>query len=183
MQIANSDRNAQSMASAHVSRLMSQLYQELRQLASRALRGERCDHTLQTTELVHEAYLRLVDQRNVLAMDPVHFRAATANVIRRILVDHARSRKTQRRGGGTQVLPLDELVMQVERRGFTLPDLDEALRRLASLDRRKARVIELRFFAGLTVEEVADVLCVHRGTVERDWTFSKSWLRSELFDG
>ncbi len=173
---------SETQKSTSVSRLMSQLYQELRNLASRSMRQERQGHTLQTTELVHEAYLRLADQGNICEMDPVHFRAATANTMRRILVDYARSRNSQRRGGGAAVLPLDELVIKVAKRGFTLPALDEALERLAELDPRKSRVIELRFFAGLTVDEVAKVLCVHRCTVERDWTFARSWLRSQLFD-
>ncbi len=168
--------------SNHVARLMVQLYQELRCLASRSLRCERSNHTLQTTELVHEAYLRLADQRNVSAMDPIHFRAATATVMRRILVDYARARQSRKRGGGISVLPLDAIVTQVEQRGFTLPALDEALELLAALDSRKCQVIELRFFAGLTIDEVAQTLCVHRCTIERDWTFARSWLRSKLFE-
>ena len=168
--------------SANVATLMSQMYQELRHLASRSLRRERPDHTLQTTELVHEAYLRLASQHNVSTMDAPDFRAAVANVMRRILVDHARSRMTQRRGGGATILPLDALVAQAEQRGFTLPALDDALERLARLDARKSQVVELRFFGGLTVDEVSKVLRVRPCTVQRDWVFAKAWLRGELFD-
>jgi len=172
----------QATANDAVAKIMAEMYEELRHLASRSLCREHSNRTLQTTELVHEAYLRLANQRNVTTMDAPHFRAAVANVMRRILVDHARSRLTQRRGGGAPILPLDTLVAQVERRGFTLPALDEALERLAHLDHRKSRVIELRFFGGLSVEEVSSVLCVRRRTVERDWTFAKAWLRNELYD-
>ncbi len=162
-------------------RLMPLVYDELRRLAQRFLRRERADHTLQPTALVNEAYLRLVDQSRVEWQDRAHFYGVAAQVMRRILIDHARAHASEKRGGGSGPrLSLDEALLQPEERAAELLALDEALKLLHETDERKGRVVELRFFGGLSVKETAEVLGVHTATVERDWVVAKAWLYREL---
>lgn len=163
-----------------LSRLMPVVHAELRRLARRAMRGERENHTLQTTALVNEAYLRLVDLRGVTWNDRSHFFAMSARLMRRILVDHARARRFQKRGGGVSPVPLDEGLVVAPAPGADLVALDEALRALAAVDERKGRVVEMRFFGGMSVEETAAALGVSPETVARDWRFAKSWLLRAL---
>jgi RNA polymerase sigma factor (TIGR02999 family) len=145
--------------------------------------GERVDHSLQATALVNEAYLRLVDAKNVAWHDRAHFLAVAARVMRRILVDHARARRAQKRGGPAERVTLDEAltVGNDERQDYVA--LDDALNALAAFDERKGRVIELRFFGGLTVDETAAVLNVSPDTVTRDWWLAKAWLQREMRTG
>jgi RNA polymerase sigma factor (TIGR02999 family) len=153
---------------------------ELRRLARHYMRGEREGHLLQTTALVNEAYLRLIDQNGTKWQNRAHFFGIAARLMRRILVDHARAEQREKRGGHARPVPLS----QAEGVGVTtageLIALDEALERLAALDERKARVVELRYFGGLSVEETAEVLHVSPVTVMRDWGFARSWLRREI---
>ena len=160
-------------------RLMPVVHAELRRLARREMRRERDGHTLQTTALVNEAYLRLIDVSGVTWNDRVHFFAMSARLMRRILVDHARARRYQKRGGGAQAVPFDEALVIDEPRG-DLVALDDALSSLATLDARKGQVVELRFFGGLSNEETAAALGVSEGTVRRDWRLAKAWLLNEL---
>lgn len=157
--------------------LITRLYEDVRRLASSCRRRESSDLTLETSDLVHEAYLRLANQQNVEAMDEVSFRAAVANVIRRVLVDHARAKLTKKRGQRPRQVSLDLLVHAAETRGTRLAELDEALSRLASLHEQTSRIVELRFFGGLTVDEVSEIMQLSRRTVERGWTFAKAWKR------
>jgi len=161
-------------------RLMPLVYTELRRLARDYLRRERSDHTLQPTALVHEAYLRLVDQTRLTWQNRAHFYGVAAQLMRRILVDHARTHGAQKRGGPTPKLSLDEARFSPEDRPADLLALDEALKALAETDERKARVVELRFFGGLNMEETAEVLQVSEKTVRRDWQMAKLWLHREL---
>ncbi len=163
--------------------LVSAAYDELRKIASRRLRKENPGHTLQTTDLVHEAYLKLVNQRQANWQNRAQFFGVAAEIMRRILVDHARARLSQKRGGGQRPLPLDEALVFSEERSEELLDLDEALQRLENEDRRASRVIELRFFAGLSVKEAAEVMNVSATTVRRDWKYGRAWLRAELAEG
>jgi RNA polymerase sigma factor (TIGR02999 family) len=160
--------------------LMPLVYEELRRLAHRHLGRERAGHTLQTTALVHEAYLRLVDQKEVRWQNRTHFFAVAAQMMRRILVDYARSRRFAKRGGGAQQVSLDEAMVVANERAADVVALDEALNALAEFDERKSRMVELRFFGGLSIEETAEVLKVSPGTVMRDWTLTKAWLQREL---
>jgi RNA polymerase sigma factor (TIGR02999 family) len=160
--------------------LMPLVYEELRRLAHRHLGRERAGHTLQTTALVHEAYLRLVDQKEVRWQNRTHFFAVAAQMMRRILVDYARSRRFAKRGGGAQQVSLDEAMVVSNERAADVVALDEALNALAEFDERKSRMVELRFFGGLSIEETAEVLKVSPGTVMRDWTLTKAWLQREL---
>ncbi len=160
--------------------LLPLVYEELRGLADAYLRQERAGHTLQPTALVHEAYLRLIDQTRVRWQDRTHFFAVAATSMRRILINHARDRNRQKRGGGAKRVDLSDLSEGREMSDATLLDLDESLNRLESLDKRKARVVELRFFAGLTVPQTADLLGSSPATVKRDWEFARAWLLSEL---
>lgn len=153
---------------------------ELRRRAHRYMRGERAGHTLQTTALVNEAYLRLVDSKNVRWQNRAHFFAVSAQLMRRILVDFARSRGYRKRGGGAQHVELDEAAVVADDRGAEMVELDEALKALAELDVRQARVVELRYFGGLSDAELAEVLNVSVGTVRRDWTLARAWLNREL---
>lgn len=165
-------------------RLMSVVYDELRALAQSCLQRERPDHTLQATALVHEAYLRLVDQTRVEWQGRAHFFAIAAEVIRRVLVDHARSHRALKRGGAAQRLTLFESAVLGEGPdGVELLTLDEALRELATHSERQARVVELRFFGGLSVEETAAVLDVSPRTVKDDWRFARALLRRRLGEG
>ena len=156
------------------------VYDELRRLAGRYLRRERSEHTLQSTALVHEAYLRLVDQRNVRWQNRAQFFGLAAELIRRILVDHARARQASKRGGSVYKLTLDEALDASAPRDLDLVHLDDAMKTLAEMDPQQARVVELRFFAGLTIEETSEVLGVSPATVKRDWMVAKAWLRREL---
>jgi len=156
------------------------VYRELRKIAHRYMRGQRPDHTLQTTALVNEAYLKLIDSRQVNWQNRAHFFAVSAQLMRRILVDYARSRGYQKRGGGAQPISLDEACTASQERGRNVLALDDALTALAKLDPRKSRVVELRFFGGLSLEETAEVLEVCPDTVLRDWRMAKAWLGREL---
>lgn len=156
---------------------------ELHRLASRYMRRENPGHTLQTSALVNEAYLKLVDQRQVEWQSRAHFFAIAAQLMRRILLDHAKTRARQKRGGGVRHVSLQESCAVTNEKSEELIALDDALRRLAMIDERKSRVVELRYFGGLSVEETAEVLQVSMVTVMRDWSFAKSWLRREMENG
>ena len=156
------------------------VYEELRRLAHRYMGGERAAHTLQTTALVNEAYLRLIDGKQVNWQNRVHFFAVSARLMRRILVDWARSRQSQKRGDQPQRVTLDEALVISRGRGEDLVALDEAMKALAEVDPRKSQVVEMRFFGGLSVEETAEVLEVSPDTVLRDWRLAKLWLLREL---
>ncbi len=160
--------------------LMPLVYGELRKVAARHLRGQRAGHTLQTTALVNEAYLRLIDASQVKWQDRAHFFAVAAHFMRRILVDFARSRNYQKRGGGAQQVSLAEALAIEPERGADLLALDEALTRLQALNERQAQVVELRYFGGLSEEESAEALKVSVRTVRRDWNFARVWLHREL---
>jgi RNA polymerase sigma factor (TIGR02999 family) len=160
--------------------LMPLIYAELRTLAQRQMQRERSGHTLQATALVHEAYLRLIDQRQVHWQNRAQFFAVAAQVMRRIVVDYARRRRRVKRGGGATHLSLDEAALIVPVQAPQVLALDEALCRLAALDERKSRVVEMRYFGGLSVEEVAVVVGVSENTVISDWALAKAWLRREL---
>lgn len=161
-------------------RLIPIVYEELRRQATRYLRRERPGHTLQTTALIHEAYIRLIDQKSVRWQNRAHFFAISAQLMRRILVDHARSRQAAKRGGSDIKLPLEEAMIVSQGREVNLVALDEALERLAVIDPQQSRVVELRFFSGLSVEETAEVLGVSPRTITRDWNVAKAWLRREI---
>ena len=165
---------------AALDQLMPVVYSELRHLAQHYLRGERQDHSLQTTALVNEAYLRLIDVSQVRWQDRAHFFAMSARLMRRILVDHARSRDAKKRGGAAFHASLDEALTVSSERGSDLVALDDALKALAAVDERKARVVEMRFFGGLSVEQSAHALGVSVETVMRDWKVAKAWLLREL---
>lgn len=160
--------------------LVPLIYQELHRLARRYIHMERPGHTLQTTALVNEAYLQLVKQRGSDWQGRSHFFAASAQAMRHILVDMARSRKRQRRGGEYTKLSLEDVVVFTPERASELVALDEALEALAKLDERKSRIVEMRYFAGLTIDETAEVLKLSHATVEREWQRAKAWLSVEL---
>jgi RNA polymerase sigma factor (TIGR02999 family) len=160
--------------------LMPVLYQELKKLANRYLRDERQGHTLQPTALIHEAYIRLIDQGVPDWQSRSHFFGVAARLMRQILVDHARARNAARRGGGQQKISLDDTPVFSDENAGDLIALDDALNKLASFDERKCRVIELRAFAGLSVEETAQALGVSAATVKREIRLAKAWLRREL---
>jgi RNA polymerase sigma-70 factor (ECF subfamily) len=161
-------------------RLLPIVYEELRRMAQRQMRQERTGHTLQATALVHEAYLKLVDQRRVSWRNRAHFFGVAAKMMRRILVDHARSHATEKRGGDWERLSLDEAPMIAVDAVVDLVGLDGALDRLAVLDEQQAKVVELRYFGGLTIDETAEVLHISPATVSREWTVAKAWLFGEL---
>ena len=156
------------------------VYSELRRLAKAQLRRERPDQSLQSAELVHEAYLRLVHQERARWNDRAHFFAVCANIMRRILVDHARAKHRAKRGGGAATLALNEALDVAKIRNFDLIALDDALDTLGHLDQQQARIVELRFFAGLSIEETAEVLNISKATVNRDWVAARAWLIREL---
>jgi RNA polymerase sigma factor (TIGR02999 family) len=160
--------------------LVPLVYHEMHRLAQRYMSQERSGHTLQTTALVNEAYLRLVDTTQASWQNRAHFFAICANVMRRILVEWARSRQALKRGGAARPLELVESLVVAEEAGQDLVALDDALKDLSALDPRKGKVVELRFFGGLSVEETAEALKISCETVMRDWKFAKSWLRREL---
>ena len=160
--------------------LMPIVYDELRRQAARYLRREHAGNTLQTTALIHEAYVRLVDQRNVQWQNRAHFFGIAAQMMRRILVDHARAKKRAKRGGSDVRVSLGDATVAVKGQDLDVVALDEALERLAQIDEQQSRVVELRFFSGLTVEETAEVLHISTATVKRDWNMAKAWLHREL---
>ncbi len=167
---------------AAADRLMPLIYDELRQIARGYLQSERADHTLQATGLVHEAYLRLVDQTTTTWQNRAHFFGVAAGVMRRVLVDHARRHRTEKRGGKWDKLEFDEALMPGLARSVDLVALDEALLELAKIDLRQSQIVELRFFGGLTTEEAAEVLDVSPRTIKREWRRAKAWLRREIMD-
>ncbi|MBL9030749.1 MAG: sigma-70 family RNA polymerase sigma factor [Phycisphaerae bacterium] len=162
--------------------LMAALYDDLRRLAVSHLGGERRDHTLQPTALVHEAYVKLLDQRSTAWRDRLHFFAVASRIIRRILIDHARARDADKRGGGRTRISLDGTDVAGSEREVDLLALHEALEELARLDEQQAKIVELRYFGGCTVEEVAEILSVGRRTVDRDWQAARTWLFVRLRD-
>lgn len=156
------------------------VYDELRRLARRYMSRERKGHTLQTTALINEAYVRLVDQKNVHWANRSHFFAISAQIMRRILIDHARRHAYAKRGGGAKQVSLDEVAMVAKEAGSDLVRLDEALKILAKMDPRRSNVVELRYFGGLNNEEIAGVLKVSENTVTRDWNLARAWLYQQL---
>ncbi len=156
------------------------IYEELRRLAHREMGAERPYHTLQTTALVNEAYLRLADQTNPQWQNRAHFFAVAARAMRRILVSYARSQRAQKRGGGAPKMELDEAALVSPEESQEIIDLHEALERLAALDSRKAQIVELKYFGGLNYDEMAEVLEISAVTVRRDWRFAKAWLFTQL---
>jgi RNA polymerase sigma factor (TIGR02999 family) len=162
------------------SKLIPIVYDELRRLAGGYMRRERSDHTLQATALVHEAYLKLVEQRSVDWQSRAHFFGIAAQVMRRILVDHARGHLREKRGAGERTVPIDEALVFAPEQSLELVKLDEALQRLTKLDARQGKIVELRFFGGLTVEQTAELLGISPKTVKRDWSVAKAWLYSEV---
>ncbi len=172
----NGDRRA-------LDQLMPLIYDELRRLAHRYLGRERAGHTMQTTDLVNEAYLKLVNEREMQWQNRAHFFAVSAQMMRMILVDYARRRNYAKRGGGAQRVSFDEALVVSDERAADLIALDDALKGLAILDERKSRVAELRYFGGLSVEETAEVLKVSAVTVMREWRLAKAWLYRELNRG
>jgi RNA polymerase sigma-70 factor, ECF subfamily len=159
------------------------VYEELHRLARRYMSRERRGHTLQTTALINEAYVRLVDQKNVRWANRSHFFAISAQIMRRILIDHARRHAYAKRGGGAQQVSLDEVAMVAREAGADLIKLDEALKTLAKMDPRRCHVVELRYFGGLNNEEIAGVLKVSENTVTRDWNLARAWLYQQLTEG
>ena len=159
------------------------VYDELHKLARRYMSRERKDHTLQTTALINEAYVRLVDQRNVHWTNRSHFFAISAQIMRRILIDHARRHAYAKRGGGARQVSLEEAATVTSNPGSELIRLDEALNSLAERDPRRSRVVELRYFGGLNNEEIAGVLHVSENTVTRDWNMARAWLYQQLTEG
>lgn len=162
--------------------LMTAVYHDMRRLAMAHVRSERCNHTLQPTALVHEAYVKLIDQRNTDWKDRLHFFSVASRIIRRILIDHARARLADKRGGGGARVSVSDMDIAAPERGVDLIDLDEALVELARLDEQQARVVELRYFGGCSVEEVAELLKVGKRTVDRDWQAARAWLFARLED-
>jgi RNA polymerase sigma-70 factor, ECF subfamily len=165
---------------AELNAALPALYDELRQMASSYLRKERSDHTLQPTALVHESYLRLIDQHAVDWKNRLHVLSIAARMMRRILSNYATARATNKRGEGEPKLELDAALGVYDKRDISIAAVDQALRDLENVDPRPARVVELRFFAGLTIEEIAEVLDVSAPTVKREWSVAKRWLRREL---
>jgi RNA polymerase sigma-70 factor (ECF subfamily) len=163
-----------------VNALMPLIYEELHRMAERQLRGERANHTLNSTALVHEAYMKLVDQTRVNWQNRAHFFAIAAQAMRRILINYAQARLAQKRGGGQVVATFNEEEFVRETRAGELVALDEALSRLKELNERQCKVVEYRFFAGLTQEEIAEVLGVSVPTVRRDWRLARAWLSREI---
>jgi RNA polymerase sigma factor (TIGR02999 family) len=165
---------------AALTELTPLIYEELRRLAHREMGAERPYHTLQTTALVNEAYLRLADQTNAQWQNRAHFFAVAARAMRRILVSYARSQRAQKRGGGAPKMELDEAALVSPEESQEIIDLHEALERLAALDSRKAQIVELKYFGGLNYDEMAEVLKISPVTVRRDWRFAKAWLYTQL---
>jgi len=160
--------------------LVPVVYGELRRMAARYLRRERPEHTLQPTALVHEAFLKLIDQREVRWQNRAHFFGVSAQLMRRILVDHARERAAGKRGGGRSHVPFEDVLAIGASNQIDIITVDDALHRLAAIDPDQVRLVELRFFAGLTIDETAEVLGWSSGSVKREWTVAKAWLQREL---
>ena len=167
---------------AALAELTPLVYEELRRLAHHHMGAQRSDHTLQTTALVNEVYLRLADQTNPRWQNRAHFFAVAAKAMRQILVSYARSQRSQKRGGGALKVELDQAALVSAAQSQEIVDLHEALERLATLDLRKAQVVELKYFGGLNYDEIAEVLKISRVTVRRDWEFAKVWLYTELHE-
>ena len=165
---------------AVVDELIPFLYRELKRIAAAQLRNERPGHTLQVTALVHEAYLKLVDQRQVHWQNRAHFFGVAAQVMRRILLDYAKGRARGKRGGDVRKTSLDEALTVSYDRAFELVEIDEALQRLEAFDQRQAKVVEMRFFGGLSVEETAEALGVSEPTVKREWAMARAWLHRQI---
>jgi RNA polymerase sigma factor (TIGR02999 family) len=165
---------------AALDQLTPLVYDELRRVARNYMRREPTDHTLQTTALVNEAYIRLIDQDRVHWQNRAHFFGIAAQLMRRILVDHARKRHNLKRGGDVRRIPLEEAFVVADEQAADLVALDDALQRLQWLDERKGRVVELRFFGGLNIEEAAEVLSVSPATIQREWAMAKAWLYREI---
>ncbi|PYS99490.1 MAG: RNA polymerase subunit sigma-70 [Acidobacteria bacterium] len=163
-----------------VDSLMPLVYDELHKVAAQYLRKQRPDHTLQPTALVNEAYLKLIDISSVSWQDRAHFFAVASQTMRHVLVDHARSRKRDKRGGGAQKVSLDEAISFSQGNEVDLLSLDESMRELAAMDEQQSRIVELRFFGGLTVEETAVVLHISPATVKREWRIAKAWLHNRM---
>ena len=161
-------------------RLVPLVYAELRRIAARYVRGERSEHTLQPTALVHEAYLRLVEQQDVQWQNRAHFLGCAAQLMRHILIDHARARRAGKRGGGGARVTLGEASELAQERAVDLIALDDAMKALEALDPRQSRMVELRYFGGLSIEETAEVLGMSSAQVRREWTAVRVWLRREL---
>ena len=160
--------------------LIPLVYKELKRLAAGYLRRERPDHTLQSAALVNEAYLRLIDQNQTRWQNKAHFYGIAARMMRRILADHARGHNAAKRGAGMPELELDEAVAQAQARNLDLVGLEEALQKLEKLDRQQGRIVELRFFSGLSIEDTANVLAISPATVKRDWAAARAWLFREM---
>ena len=165
---------------AALDKLTPLVYEELHRLAHQYMRRENPDHLLQTSALVNEAYLRLIDQKQVQWQNRAHFFGIAAQLMRRILVDYARKRDNAKRGGGARHVPLDEAMIVLHEQAADLLALNEALKSLTAIDSRQSQLVELRFFGGLSIEETAEVLQLSPGTVMREWTFAKAWLEREM---
>jgi RNA polymerase sigma-70 factor (ECF subfamily) len=165
---------------AALDELMPLVYGELRRLAHRCMKRERPGHTMQTSGLVNEAYLRLVDQKNINWQGRAHFFGIAARLMRQVLVDYARRRRYAKRGDDARRVPLDEAMIVSKERAADVVALDDALKSLAEIDPRQSQIVELRFFGGLSIEETAEVLAVSPGTVMRDWTLAKAWLHKAI---
>ena len=176
-QLLNSWSNGDDQA---LDKLIPLVYAELRKLARRYMGRENPDHTLQTSALINEAYLKLVDQQSVQWQNRAHFFAVAAQVMRHILIDHARAHRFAKRGAGAAKVSLDETAVLTDERASELIALDDALTTLASLDLRKSRIVELRFFGGLSIEETAEIMKVSPKTVTREWRSARAWLRQEM---
>jgi RNA polymerase sigma-70 factor, ECF subfamily len=169
-------RAASSGERGDLDALMTAIYDDLRRLAISHMKSERDDHTLQPTAVVHEAYVKLVDQRNTDWKDRLHFFAVASQIIRRLLVDHARERRAEKRGGGGAKIDLSDRDLIAPERGLDLIALDEALAELGELDEQQAKIVELRFFGGCSIEEVSELLKIGKRTVDRDWQAARAWL-------
>ncbi len=160
--------------------MLPHIYMELKNISSKYLRNEYRNHTLQTTELVHEAYIKMVGSKNINLQNRTHFFGMAAQAMRQILVDHARKRNAKKRGEGEENLHIDEGLEISEKSDQQIIELDDALKKLEIVEERSSKIIELRFFTGLTIDETAQVLNISRATAKRDWTFAKAWLYREL---
>jgi RNA polymerase sigma factor (TIGR02999 family) len=165
---------------AALDELIPLVHTGLRRLAKRYMGREREDHTLQTSALINEAYLRLIDQQSIEWKDRAHFFAVSAQIMRHVLIDHARKHHSDKRGAGARKLPIDDAAVNIQQKAAELVALDEALKELAAVDLRQSQIVELRFFGGLTVEETAEVLEVSPITVKREWRMAKAWLHDAV---
>ncbi|MEZ5344321.1 MAG: sigma-70 family RNA polymerase sigma factor [Pyrinomonadaceae bacterium] len=173
-------KKAQTGDKKSLDEILKVVYNELRRVAENQLRNERDDHTLQATALVNEAYLRLLEQKDVDWKNRLHFFSIASEVMRRILVNYAVKRNAQKRGDGATKIALDEAVSFTRQKDFDIVALNEALTELADFDQKQARIVELRFFGGLTIEETAEVLEVSESTVKREWRIAKAWLKTRI---